>query len=833
LSWQDEVDTALQAWIAAIGGRTSESWQRLGTARPGGEPGTYAVDIRGTDLTAVQTQNLRLAGPDVRSVLRGYTVMNAAIDGELLRVQVAEFAAASEPYVWRLSQPPTFLVTALRNGLAKLTDAGLANLLARGEVKGTPAVAIPPTLPPAQADAYRACLGRGLFLVWGPPGTGKTRVLQMAISDLIAARKRVLLVSSTNIAVDNALAGVVRGARHLAGDIVRVGPPRLREISDDPRVCLPLMVRAHLAQLEEQRRTISMALCEMNGRAEVLRGLEDSLAEFDVAAFEAAAALLGRPEHTAAETARALAECELNTARDLQMIQDCQTELAEAEALVAEAAPDRRLWAAIETAEAELAQVERAARQAEARAVVAGSSCASAEDEIAALHNPGGRVRWRDRSALRDAQRTLNVARSEFDRLRAASSTARAAVDAFRPDAEAHIATLAGRTTLGRDEVFRRERAASRSSAQLQDLNQSRLTALGQLKQLRTAHEAAREAEELVSACTQRGWPSMQGQAVVVRAEVAQDVAKRPELEERYSKLDEQYGKLARDAEGEIIRSARLVATTLARFRTTKAVLDGPYDVVLVDEVAAATLPEVLLAVGKASQCAVLLGDFMQLGSVIPQVLKDSDRSDVRRWLVTDAFRHCGITTPADALKHPSCLVLDTQHRFGPRVMQLANLVAYEGVLKLGGGIREHAEDDPEIVLIDTDGLGELVEVHRSGRRSGWWPAGLLLARALVELHAEKGETTGVVTPYGVQAESTLEALRDVERGGRPLAEVATAHRFQGREFPSLSSTPLNPKPATHCGSVRHRRYLAATRGGRRACACSTLPRLGCNIGST
>ena len=238
------------------------------------------------------------------------------------------------------------------------------------------------------------------------------------------------------------------------------------------------------------------------------------------------------------------------------------------------------------------------------------------------------------------------------------------------------------------------------------------------------------------------------------------------------------------DAQGEVIRAARLVATTLARFRTTKTVLEGPYDVVLIDEVGAATLPEVLLAVAKASQCAVLLGDFMQLPAVVPPSLTDKNRPDIQRWSLTDTFRHCGITTPAEAIDHDCCLVLDTQHRFGPDIMQLANRLAYDDRLKAGTGMRAHVEDDPEIVLIDTDGLHELAEVHRISRRSGWWAAGLLVARALIDLHHDDGEDTGVVTPYVAQADATLEALRDMEPGGRPLAEVGTAHRFQGREFP-------------------------------------------------
>lgn len=162
-----------------------------------------------------------------------------------------------------------------------------------------------------------------------------------------------------------------------------------------------------------------------------------------------------------------------------------------------------------------------------------------------------------------------------------------------------------------------------------------------------------------------------------------------------------------------------------------------------------------LLAVAKASRCAVLLGDFMQLGPILPPAVEKNDRADIRRWLLTDAFRHCGITTPTEALGHAACLVLDTQHRFGPHVMDFANLLVYDGLLQPGGEVRSHADDDPEIVLIDTDGLHELAQVHRVGSSSGWWPAGLLLSRALVELHVENGESTGVITPYVVQAEAT------------------------------------------------------------------------------
>ena len=180
---------------------------------------------------------------------------------------MAEFAPPDELYLWRLRQEPTFLVNSLRKGLAELKDAGLANLLARGEVGGVAAEVVPPPgWQTAQQEAYRACLGTGLWLVWGPPGTGKTRVLRGAVSDLLAEGKRVLLVSGTNIAVDNALAGVVRERRHQPGDIVRVGPPQLPEIINNPEISLTLIVRERLAEVEEQRRTAAADLLEMNRR---------------------------------------------------------------------------------------------------------------------------------------------------------------------------------------------------------------------------------------------------------------------------------------------------------------------------------------------------------------------------------------------------------------------------------------------------------------------------------------------------------------------------------------------------------------------------------------
>ena len=233
-------------------------------------------------------------------------------------------------------------------------------------------------------------------------------------------------------------------------------------------------------------------------------------------------------------------------------------------------------------------------------------------------------------------------------------------------------------------------------------------------------------------------------------------------LEQQHEQLVNELEKLGRDAEKVIIREARSIATTLAKFRLSPAVYQGPYDVVLVDEVGAATVPEVLLAVAKAKESAVLFGDFMQLGAVLDKAVKKLQNGDVKRWLLRDCFSLCGIGRPIDietsAAQGRNCIVLRAQYRFGSDLMDLANRLTYDGKLRAGRPLPIRDEDDPEIILLDTDGLGDLARVRRTGSVAGWWPAGSLIGRILAQQHLEEKATVGIIAPYGVQAQANLEA---------------------------------------------------------------------------
>ena len=227
-----------------------------------------------------------------------------------------------------------------------------------------------------------------------------------------------------------------------------------------------------------------------------------------------------------------------------------------------------------------------------------------------------------------------------------------------------------------------------------------------------------------------------------------------------------------------------MVATTLARSRVHRVVAKSSFDVVLIDEAGAASLVEVMLALCRATTTAVLFSDFLQLAPVQDKTIRYSRNQQLRRWVASDPFTHAQIRTPKEAIENPGCVALLHQFRFGPTLRQLANDVIYKVLQDAAElpGVTHRQES--EIVFLDTSGLGELANIRLPGGKRGWWPAGVVLSRALTEHHlAEDGEV-GVVTPYSVSRDAILAGLRD-----RDLVSgvaVGTVHAFQGREFPTV-----------------------------------------------
>jgi hypothetical protein len=79
----------------------------------------------------------------------------------------------------------------------------------------------------SQRAAVQLCSDSDLAFVWGPPGTGKTTTLAHIVDELLAQGLRVLVLSTTNAALDQALEQIaahpdMNEAIH-AGSVVRIG----------------------------------------------------------------------------------------------------------------------------------------------------------------------------------------------------------------------------------------------------------------------------------------------------------------------------------------------------------------------------------------------------------------------------------------------------------------------------------------------------------------------------------------------------------------------------------------------------------------------------------
>ncbi|MEW2330616.1 AAA domain-containing protein [Micromonospora chersina] len=738
-----------------------------------------------------QLDALRVAGPTPpRGDQGGYRPLEVMQEGQQLRVRVAEFVDLADANLWQLRQSPAYLLDRLREVLATVEPEGLAGDLAAGRLSAAPQpVERVAGFTAAQCEAYTSCLRPGVRLVWGPPGTGKTWVLSEAISSLIASGKRVLLVSATNIAVDNALAGVIRHRRHRPGQLIRVGPPHLREIATDPDVSLAHLVKAALAKAEHRRLEVQNQLLALKQTVNELRVVEKLVADYNPDEHASAQAAIDG-DRNIPRLAQHLADVGKNVIACRHALARAETAVRKARAAVAEASDSRAALDALDDIRRQAALAQQEADQVAVRLLAARGERNRTEAELAAVQGGGLLARTRDRRQLQRLRGLLHQQQEVLTALEEQVQHNQSLLNRFHRSSQPHVAALKVRARYTREQIAARDhalaeaqRAREGSSADLSAAIADQETAQQRLLAAEAAPRATPAQLALVEQADRYHLPAQYERLQSLRRRVAAEASARSRLEKEHARAHDDYDRLRRDAEATLIRQARLIATTLARLRTADVLLNGPYDVVLIDEVGAATIPETLLAVSRATTTAVLLGDFMQLGPVLPKPITDSKRPDVQRWLCDDVFGMCGITVAADATAHPGCTVLDEQHRFGHDVMHVANAIAYDGLLRAAPTIPKRGSDDPEIVLIDTDRLGDLATVRATGRTKGWWPAGALISRALADYHRSRGETIGVITPYNPQAEATLEALRDREETSTEPTEVGTAHRFQGREF--------------------------------------------------
>jgi hypothetical protein len=771
--WRSEVVDAVDEVMKRTPSSGAGEWRCLGQVTPAAAAGWYAIDLRTGNRKPPGADSFdQLCFADKRGPDQGapIPIARTRLADDVLHVQVDGHLPPDSDYLWTIRMTPQHLNRKLRDGVAAMGDAPLADKLAAGRLDPVSTGAdraYPPGFLPAQRLAYRACTEPGLHAVWGPPGTGKTRVLARAIEDLVKAGKRVLLVSTANVAVDNALREVVRHLKPRPGDAIRVGPPQLPELAANDDVQLHRLAARATAQADDERRSVQDALSTFAAGDARLAELDALLAGYDHGVFQSAEKRVANSHRIAAMLVE-LRKAEADDVAAHEALTNATSELNAIRARLATVAPR---WDQLTNARAmveHLSAIDRAVENDRRR--VTGLA-------VAAEHHPGGWLRQRRAArTLSDARVGLlnseHHAANEHARVEPMIRAARAAAE---PVDEAAWIELARRQPLAQQKVTTAGAQAADTDHRARAVREDRDNAERQ-------GVATDDDLDLVSMSTRRGLPGKHRERTELLAAQRKGQRDKAQLEERLRTLTKRIAKLRKDAEGEIVAKARVVATTLARSRAHPAVAREQFDVVMVDEAGAAVMAEVLLAVSRATKTATLLGDFLQLGPVASEAEK-IDKPVVRKWMVPDGFTHCRIRTADDVAENPGCVALTHQFRFGPNLRRMANDVVYgvleDGVTKVSG----RAPEDTEIVLVDVSNMDDLATVHRSSTYAGWWTVGALLSRALVEHHAVDGDV-GVVTTFKQQTEATHAALKD--SGNNLAVPVGTAHSFQGREFDTV-----------------------------------------------
>jgi chromosome segregation ATPase len=381
-------------------------------------------------------------------------------------------------------------------------------------------------------------------------------------------------------------------------------------------------VRDQLTDVDRERRAIEARLLELRQADEELARLHEETAGFDPTLHQRIAELVAA-EALIPDLAEAVAQASA-TARDRQRDANrCDGEVVAAEGSARELDEARSAYAQIDRVERELGEVAMATDELGTRALTTRHAADQLADDLETEEHGNALTRLRGRQQIRKLRNALETASQRADDIERRARAAEDLLARRRAAAAGQVSRLAATATASHADIAAADArldAAQQAAAEATRVARQAEDDLGKNQQVLLAAEGGprptHAQRATVEDAERRQLPALAARLESVRSQIADAQPERAQLQDEYSRVQERFERLRQDAEGEIIRQARLVATTLARLRTSKSLMDGPYDVVLVDEAGAATLPEILLAVSRARRAAVLLGDFFQLGPV-------------------------------------------------------------------------------------------------------------------------------------------------------------------------------------------------------------------------
>ncbi|MCB1244711.1 MAG: DEAD/DEAH box helicase [Verrucomicrobiales bacterium] len=608
---------------------------------------------------------------------------------------------------------------------------GLDQLSPRTKVE---TIVLPEDTSDEQAQAVHGMLQNTLSYVWGPPGTGKSRmVLASGVAKCVEVGETILVLAPTNLAVDHALDAVIE---RLANPnlVLRLGTPTPQFMQRHPNCC-EAEVFQH--QVDEATKKIDDA------EKEIARHNE------------------------ASELAVRAARCDIEIESLLDTLKTRKSAIAEQSAKLE--ALESEYVHAQEILTRNRAEMDRLSGKR------SGLGYANTIMHLATFESEHIRL-IQEFKELERKKRGMTL----FERLTSKHRNIAASLktcDARRSSVEGTLQSL----RLKRDSVKPEHEAIELALSQVAgEVALSRKEAQRVADAIKSARERHGNLVQSVDA-KQIELAKLREQQKSMEARL-EDFLDEPARSQRISQLQAEIDRhqITIDAFQQDLASKRLLGMTLDGFigmtlgnGTIKA------NHVFVDEAAYAPLAKVIPLL--SLHCPItLLGDHMQL----PPVCQNDNDSVIQSFwakrsiFLEDAFEvgdnHESLSARTDAMH---CLMprmtLTRSYRFGHRLAHLLDTAVYGEIGLVGLG-------DTRIVTFDCSPH----EVENQRRRTNHQEAEEIVSRVRIWLRhpGTVSETLAVLTPYNDQ-KALLRIKLNQAIGRHDRLEVLNIHEAQGREW--------------------------------------------------
>jgi len=669
-----------------------------------------------------------------------------------------------------------------------------------------------------QLQAVLSSLGRDTTFIQGPPGTGKTTVIGSIGKELFRKNRSALLVSHTNIAVDQALLKIgesVSKEELDKGLIIRVGVPADKSLCDQyPELLLDTHVEKRSAELKARRDSLSKEQLE---RIEVVKSLTQkaSLLEWvidckeDLLAMEVGLnSLHAKEEETKSiesELTKAVsqsdywvtAQLEANGAQgfvnDLERIESqlkfIAADIDSLDAKLIEGKAQLKLergildettsvgwilrqWRRLPSPEVQKARVEKLNSDYKSSFVKLEQRKLDKSEQIKINADLMSRVDYfykvyskLPHNILEDAE-TYKI---KLSHLRASFS---------------HHYT---------DCMILRVKLENELNEKLSVVKQFTIinpnvsTAEDQLIEIQHAHE---QAKSLVTGLDIRE----------LKSKIKQENGRLQNIEIEIQGIDVELTQVA----DKIISEAFVIATTLTRAYLRDQIRKRRFDTVILDEASMAPIPALWFAASLAETNIVVVGDPKQLPPIVI-----SEHNVSKDWLGTDIFVKANVI---DSAKE-NCIQLRTQYRMHPSISRIVNRLIYNGSLndgkmtnedgRLSDWYREDWGYDSPVLLLDTGPANAWVTNVKRGNRASrlnFLSATICIDLALQILKGDREQTSQgspkrilIVCPYRPHARLLQLLIRQEHIESDVTA--GTVHNFQGSEADVVIFDLVNDDP--------------------------------------